>query len=71
MNEIPGIASSHRLTSQVKVSLESTQKPLSAEASSLTHEIEKFETEMQQLNYAFSLVKEIRHSLESALDKLS
>ena len=71
MNDISAVSGSQRLTSQTKVSLESTQKPTQVEASIETKEIQKFEVEMEQINHAFALVKEIRQSLEAALQELA
>jgi hypothetical protein len=71
MNDISSINGSHKLASQVKVSLETTQKQPSIEGASHTQEIKQFELHMEQINHAFALVKEIRASLESSLRELS
>jgi len=71
MNEISSISGPHKLSSQLKVSLESTQKQASVESASETQEFKQLELKMEQINHAFTLVNEIRSSLESALRNLS
>lgn len=72
MNELSGISSPHRLVSQARVSLvESTQKQVAVEAPVEMKEIAKFEIEMEHVNHAFTLVREIRTALESALRDVS
>ena len=70
MNDISGI-STHRLSSQPKVSLESAQQQPQIEVSKEIEEMRHFESEMEQINHAFVLMKEIRLTLESALRDLS
>lgn len=71
--EISGLSGSNRLTSKRQASMEkmAPEKPKGIESSQETKEIKQFEMEMKQINNAFALVKEIRHSLESALKDLS
>lgn len=72
MNELSGITSPHRLVSQTRVSLvESTQKQVTVEAPVEMKEIAQFEIEMQHVNHALTLVREIRSALESALKDIS
>ena len=71
MTDLSGISGAQKLTSKPKVSLESIQKEPSVQASSGAKEIEKFEMKMEQIDRAFALVQEIRHTLESALHDLS
>jgi hypothetical protein len=70
MNEISGILS-HRLTSQAKVSLERVQQHAPVEISQPLQEMNSFEIEMEKINHAFALTKEIRLTLESALRDLN
>ena len=71
MSELSGISGPQRLTSQLKVSLESTQKQPQIEATTEAKEIKQFEMDMEQINHAFKLVGEIRVTIQSALDNLS
>lgn len=71
--EISGLSGSHRLTSNPRASMEKVISDQAQEigASHEIQEMKQFEIEMEQINHAFSLVKEIRDSLETALKKLS
>ena len=70
MTDISSISGSQRLTSQPKVSLESAQQaPVGAVGES--QEMEKLSLEMEQIQHAFALIKEIRVALESALRDLA
>lgn len=71
MNDISSISGPQKFTSQLKVSLETTQKQVPAGAGMEMKEIKAFEAELAQIHHAFTLVKEIRASLESALRDLS
>jgi hypothetical protein len=71
MNDISGISSQHKLTSHLKVSFESAQKPSQVECALETGEIKQFELQLEQIDHAFTLMREIRASLESALRDLS
>jgi len=71
MSDLLGMSGPQRLTSQLKVSLEATHRQIPIEPTSEMKRIEQFAIEMEQINYAFSLVKEIRTALESALRNLT
>ncbi len=71
MTDISSISGSQRLTSQPKVSLESAQQAPMAGATGESQEMEKLAFEMEQIHHAFALIKEIRVSLESALQDLT
>ena len=66
--EISGISSANRLKSNVRASMEKVETPKGIEGPG---QVEKFESEMEQLSRAFALASEVRTSLESALQKLS
>jgi hypothetical protein len=70
MSDISGVSGPQKLTSQLKVSLESTQKQPAVDSAIEMQKIKQFEIEMKQLNDAFTLMQEIRASLESALRDL-
>lgn len=70
MSDISSISGAPKLTSQLKVSLESIQKQPEIEMATELKEIKQFEAEMQQVNQAFALAKEIRSILESSLREL-
>jgi hypothetical protein len=67
-DDISGISGSQKLTSKLKVSLESTQKTSPLDSAPEMEEIKQFEIEMA---HAISLAREIQLSLESALKNLS
>jgi hypothetical protein len=69
MSDISGVSGPQKLTSQLKVSSESTQK--TSPIDSAAEMIKPFEIEMAQIEHAFTLVREIQLSLESALENLS
>lgn len=71
MTDISGISGSQRLTSQPKVSLESTQQTPTVAASGESQEMERLSLEMEQIQHGFALIKDIRLTLESALRDLS
>ena len=71
MTDISSISGSQRLTSQSKVSLESAQQTTTVGATGESKEMEKLSLEMEQIQHAFALIKEIRMTLESALQDLS
>jgi hypothetical protein len=71
MSEITSINGYQKLSSQLKVSMESTQKPVISEPSIEMQGIKQFEADLEKIGHAFTLVKEIRLSLESALRDLS
>lgn len=70
MSELSGISgqdSVHKLTSKPRATLESIQEKKEIETSFEVKELEKFKVEM---NRAFSLMHEIRSTLETALKNL-
>jgi len=71
--EISSLSGSNRLTSKPRASMEKVapEQSKGIEASQEMKEMKQFEVEMEQVNHAFALVKEIRQSLESALKNLS
>jgi len=71
--EISSLSSSTKLTSKRHASMEkiTSEPPKRIESSQEMKDIQRFEMEMEQINYAFMLVREIRHSIESALRDLS
>ncbi len=71
MSEISSLSATQKLTSQIKVSMETTHKMQNIDAPTKMDEIAQFEIEMDKINHAFTLVKEIRTSLESALRDLA
>lgn len=71
MNELSGLSSAHKLTSQRQVSLESTQKSTPLEATGEMKEIKQLEIDLVRFNDAMQLAQQIRSSLESALRDLS
>ena len=72
MTDISNISGSQRLTSQPKVSLESArQTPSALDANGESQEMEKLSSEMEHVQQAFVLIKEIRVALETALRDLS
>ncbi len=68
--EISGLSSSTKLTSKPRASMDTAATERTKGAESIK-EVETFKGEMEQVQRAFALVKEIRHSLEKALDSLS
>lgn len=71
--EISSLSGSAKLTSKPRASMEkiSPQQMKEVEMSQEAKEIKQLEKEMEQVQHAFALVKEIRHSLETALKNLS
>lgn len=71
--EISGLSSVNKLTSKPRASMEKVAPEPSkgVEPSQETKEMKQLEIEMEQINHAFALVKEIRQSLETALKNLS
>jgi hypothetical protein len=71
--EISGLSVSSKLTSKPRASMESAapEQAKGIEASQKNTELRQFEVEMEQINHAFALVKEIRNTLEKALRDLS
>jgi hypothetical protein len=66
MSDISAISASHKLTTQLKVSLETKQPQINAPTE--IKEIKQFEMEMAR---AVTLANEIRASLEASLRQLS
>jgi len=66
--EISGISSASRLKSNLRASMEKVETKNGVEAPS---QLEKFESEMEQVSRAFTLANEVRASLQGALQKLS
>lgn len=71
MTDISGISSSHKLTSQPKVSLETTQKASPMDSCSGLGEMQKIDEKMIQIERLLTLTQEIRYSLESAYRDLA
>jgi len=71
MTEISSLSSPQRLTSQPKISLESSQKLSPMQPSAESQKMEQLFQGMEQIEHAFALTKEIRLALESALNQLS
>ena len=71
--EISSLSSSKRLTSKPRASMEKVAKEQTKaiESTQEAKEVKQFEIEMEQINHAFALVKEIRLLLKSALNDLS
>ncbi|MCH9627892.1 MAG: hypothetical protein S4CHLAM2_15390 [Chlamydiales bacterium] len=68
--DISGLSSTTKLTSKPRASMD-TAATEQTKGTESTKEVEKFKGEMEQVERAFALVKEIRHSLEAALNSLS
>lgn len=70
--DISGLSSTTKLTSKPRASFEKATpaEAKGVECSKATSELKQFEAEMEQINHAFTLVKEIRDSLETALKNL-
>lgn len=68
MTEISPLSTTSRLTSKPRVSMEATDEQKAIDPSP---ELKQFQIEMDQIDHAFALVKEIRLNLEGALKKLS
>lgn len=66
--EISSLSAATKLTSKPRASME---RLASSQESAKVQELKQFEIEMEQMNQALALVKEIRSSLESALKNLS
>jgi hypothetical protein len=72
MTDISSISSSLRLTSQPKVSLESPgQQASPIQVSTESQKMEQIFQEMEQIQLALALTKDIRLTLESALRNLT
>lgn len=70
MTEISSISGSHKLTSQLKVSMESVQKHSQIE-STKTEEVKgEFQLQLDQLERGLKLANEIRTALEASLRDL-
>ncbi len=69
--EISGLSSSQRLSSKPRASMEKVAPEQQAKEIGANQELKQFEMKMEQMDHAFTLVKEIRGSLESALKSLS
>lgn len=66
--EISSLSTATRLTSKPRASMERLASPQEA---GKVQELKQFEIEMEQMNQALALVKEIRSSLEAALKNIS